>query len=151
MTKNAGEALSEILRRLDNAPEFDDLKEIRTTLDDPAFLHALRDYLRGLNDPDAKAKPLIDLGRVHRDCGDSAAKRKNMLTNWRYGIGGGIALATGGLIGLFASPILLAAILAGGYITTLAVRSTGPLSAEEQVYQDIATRAGKIREALDAG
>jgi hypothetical protein len=143
--------LSQVRETLDNAPDAKALREVRATLDDPAFFFELSEYLRDVNDADTKAEILSDINAISRHCSDKTAQRKNELTNTRYGIGAGCALTASGLIGLAAgAPILLIVAFAGGWIAAISLSKTGPLSAEEQIYQDIASRAMKIREKFDA-
>jgi hypothetical protein len=54
-----------------------------------------------------------------------------------------LALATAG-------PIVLIPMFAGAWIAGMSASKTGMLSEEEQIYQDIAGRAAKIREKFDA-
>lgn len=104
-----------------------------------------------MNAPDTKAEILSALITISRHCSDKSAERKNQLTNIRYGIGSGTALAASGLIGLAAgAPILLIAVFAGVWIAGMSVSKTGALSEEEQIYADIAGRTTKIREKFDA-
>jgi len=126
------------------------LLRIRKTLDEPAFFNELNEYVTELSVPDTKAQVLTTLIDVHRHCGDKSAERKNMLTNVRYGIGGGIALATGSIIALATiGPFAIISMLAGGYMAFTCAHSTGPVSEEEQLYQDIAAQTAKFREKFD--
>lgn len=151
MAQNPRIVLEEIRKTLEKAPDAKALREIRKTLDEPAFFAVLSEYLRGVNDPDTKAEILSDLIDISRHCSDKSAERKNQLTNIRYGIGSGTALAASGLIGLAAgAPILLIAVFAGAWIAGMSVSKTGTLSEEEQIYADIAGRTNKIREKFDA-
>lgn len=149
---NPSLVLQHIRKTLDGAPDATALRRVRATLDEPAFFSELNEYLRGLNDTDVKAAILSDVIAIARQCGDRTAERKNNLTNVRYGIGIGGAIATGGLIGLatVGSAILLLPLFAGGWIAGLSISKTGTLSEEEQIYADIASRANKFREKFDA-
>ncbi len=136
---------------LEKEPDATELRDVRALLDEPAFYSELSDYLKGVNDALEKANILSYISAISRRCGDKAAQRKNELTNTRYGIGVGGALAISGLIGLVAGPpIWLCVVFAGGWIAAISLSRTGPLSEEEQIYQDIASRATKIREKFDA-
>jgi hypothetical protein len=151
MAKNPRKILQNIRQALDDAPDADTLRDIRATLDEPAFLSELTEYLRGTNDPDVQAEIMSDIIAISRHCTDKAAERKNQLANVRYGIGGGTALAASGLIGLAAgAPILMIAVFAGVWIAGIALRATTPLSEEEQIYTDIGARTAKMREKFDA-
>ena len=151
MAQNPRIVLEEIRKTFEKAPDAKALREIRKTLDEPAFFAVLSEYLRGVNDPDTKAEILSDLIDISRHCSDKSAERKNQLTNIRYGIGSGTALAASGLIGLAAgAPILLIAVFAGAWIAGMSVSKTGTLSEEEQIYADIAGRTNKLREKFDA-
>jgi hypothetical protein len=144
--------LQQIRKTLDDAPDAAALSRVRATLDEPAFFSALNEYLRGLNDADTKSAILSDIIAISRQCGDRTAKRKNDLTNVRYGIGIGGAIATGSVIGLatVGTAILLLPFFAGCWIAGLSISKTGTLSEEEQIYTDIAGRASRIREKFDA-
>lgn len=151
VAQNPKIVLEEILKVLNQVPDAKALREVRKTLDEPAFFAVLSEYLRGVNDPDTKAEILSDLIDISRHCSDKSAQRKNQLTNVRYGIGGGSALMASGLIGLAAgAPILLIAVFSGVWIAGMSVSKTGTLSEEEQIYADIAGRTTKIREKFDA-
>ncbi|MCP3475700.1 hypothetical protein NLM33_36130 [Bradyrhizobium sp. CCGUVB1N3] len=150
MAKNPRQVLQDIRKTLNGAPDAGTLRDIRATLDEPGFLAEMAEFLRGANDPDTKAEILSDLIAISRHCTDKGAERKNQLTNVRYGIGGGTALAASGLIGLAAgAPILLLAVFSGVWIAGIAVRATGTLSEEEQIYTDIGARTAKMREKFD--
>lgn len=150
MAKNPRKLLQDIRTALNQAPDAGTLRDIREALDEPAFLAEMTEYLRGTNDPDIKAQILSDLIAISRHCTDKGAERKNELTNVRYGIAFGTALAASGLIGLAAgAPILLIAVFSGVWIAGTALRATGPLSDEEQVYLDIGARTAKMREKFD--
>jgi hypothetical protein len=75
------------------------------------------------------------------------------VTNTRYGLAPGVGLIVAGTIGLFAGTLVAMAGLivfgAGVGVGAASWSDTGPLSEEEQIYQDIASRAMKIREKLD--
>ena len=88
MAQNPKIVLEEILKVLNQVPDAKALREVRKTLDEPAFFAVLSEYLRGVNDPDTKAEILSDLIDISRHCSDKSAQRKNQLTNVRYGIGG---------------------------------------------------------------
>jgi len=115
--------LAQAKRTLDEEPDADALREVRAALDEPAFFAELIEYLRGVNDPDVKARILSDLVEISRQCSDKSAERKNQLTNVRYGIGGGGALSIGGIIGMAASgailllPVVFAGIWIAGGVT----------------------------------
>jgi hypothetical protein len=143
--------LDDVLTKLDRNPDANVLRGVRKTLDDPGFFNELDKYMRGLNNPDTKAEVLDTLIEIHRLCGDRGAARKNNLTNLRYGIGGGIALAGGSIIAIATlGPLAFIPMVGGGWITFLCVSKTGMLSEEEQMYLDMATRAKEIRGDLDA-
>jgi hypothetical protein len=128
----------------------DGLRAIRTTLDEPAFLVELNNYLRGVNDPDERAGTLSDIIAISRICSDRSAERKNTLTNVRYGIGGGIAMTASGIVGMATGgAALIIVVFAGAWLAGMSALRTSPLSAEEQIYSDIAARATKIREKFD--
>jgi len=151
MAKNPRKILQDIRQTLDDAPDAATLRDIRATLDEPAFLSELSEYLRGANDPDVQAEIMSDIIAISRHCTDKGAERKNQLTNVRYGIGGGTALAASGLIGLAAgAPILIMAVFAGVWIAGVSLRATTTLSEEEQIYIDIGARTTQMREKFDA-
>jgi hypothetical protein len=128
----------------------DGLRAIRTTLDEPAFLVELNNYLRGVNNPDERAATLSDIIAISRICSDRSAERKNTLTNVRYGIGGGIAMTASGIVAMATGgAALIIVVFAGAWFAGMSALRTGPLSAEEQIYSDIAARATKIREKFD--
>jgi hypothetical protein len=84
------QVLAKTVKILDGSAGIADLSAVRRTLNDPAFCDALKDHLRGLNDPDIKTQILEYLLEIRERGGDFAARRKNQLTNLRYGIGGGM-------------------------------------------------------------
>lgn len=152
MPLNPEIVLAEAKRALDAKPDADALREVRAAFDEPAFFAELIDYISSINDADVKARILSDLVGISRRCSDKSAERKNQLTNMRYGIGGGSALTIGGIVGMAASGavLLLPAFFAGIWIAGISIYATGPISEEEQIYQDIANRTKKIWEKFDA-
>jgi hypothetical protein len=149
--RSVRDVLLQVSGTLDREPDATELRDVRALLDEPAFYFELRNDLKGVNDPLGKANMLSHINAISRRCGDKAAQRRNELTNTRYGIGIGGALAISGLIGLVAGPpIWVCVVFAGGWIAAISLSRTSPLSEEEQIYQDLASRATKIREKLDA-
>jgi hypothetical protein len=144
--------LLRIKNTLADEPDATALRDVRALLDDPAFNFALREYIRGVNDPDSRAEVLRDISAISRACSDATAQRKNEVTNTRYGLALGVGFIVAGTIGLFAGTLVAVAglfVLGAGVVVGAASWSdTGPLSEEEQIYQDIASRAMKIREKL---
>ena len=146
--------LSQIRKTLEDPsgdPDAEALRRIRAILDEPALFAQISEYLQRGNDPDVKAKIVTDIIAILRHCSDRSAHRKNELTNVRYGIAGGTAMVAGGLIAFSAGSVLVLGVIIGGALVVLNCLSrTGVLSAEEQIYADIAARAAKIRERFDA-
>lgn len=150
MAQDPRPVLKNIKNDLDLDPDADGLKKIRAILDDPAFFSELSEYLRTVNDPVIRAEIINGINAISRNCTDKSAQRKNQLTNVRYGIGGGIALTASGLLGLATGgAALIIAVFAGVWLAGMAVSKTGALAAEEQLYNDMASRATKIRERFD--
>jgi hypothetical protein len=78
------------------------------------------------------------------------AQRKNQLTNLRYGIGGGIALAGSSVIAVAASGgMFIFPLIAGAGAAFVCGKNTGPLAEEERLYTDINKRAEGILGKLD--
>jgi hypothetical protein len=143
--------LDDIWARLSRSSDAHTLTRIRNTLDESAFFSELDEYVRGPNNAGTKAQVLTTLVNIHRHCGDRSAERKNRLTNVRYGIGGGIALSGSSIIAIATlGPLAIIPLFAGGWIAFVCVANTGPISEQEQLYQDIATRTARVREKFDA-
>jgi hypothetical protein len=134
-------------------PDAGALRLIRETLDDPALLAAIEEYIRRQNDPGAKWAVLIRLSLLMRRCGDLSARRKNQLTNLRFGIGAGGAAVVGSMIAIGSAAIpafFIIPMFGGLWIVWACHTHTSRLSEEEQIYLDISGRMGKILETIDA-
>jgi hypothetical protein len=126
------------------------LREVRRNLSDPALLSAIKEHLRVTNDPERRASILQILRDIRDQSGDLEAKRKNELTNLRYGIGGGIALVGSSVIAVAASGgIFIFPLIAGAGVAFVCGKNTAPLAEEERLYADINKRAEGILGKLD--
>lgn len=126
------------------------LREVRRNLNDPALQSEIREYLRITNDPARKANVLQILRDIRDQSGDLEAQRKNQLTNLRYGLGGGIALAISSLIAVAASGgIFIFPLMAGAGVAFVCGKNTAPLAEEERLYADINKRAEGILGKVD--
>ncbi|HZD92448.1 MAG TPA: hypothetical protein VE224_20325 [Pseudolabrys sp.] len=135
---------------LDGRADSSALREARRTLSDSALLSAIREFLRTTNDPQARAKVLDVLREIRDLSGDLEARRKNQLTNLRYGLGGGIALVVSSVIAVAASGgIFILPLMGGAGAAFVCGKNTGPLPEEERLYADINKRAEAILGKVD--
>jgi hypothetical protein len=135
---------------LDGRADSSALREVRRNLSDPALLSAIKDHLRTTNDPDSRANILQVLRDIRDQSGDLEARRKNQLTNLRYGLGGGIALVVSSVIAVAASGgIFILPLMAGAGAAFVCGKNTGPLAEEERLYADINKRAEVILGTVD--
>jgi hypothetical protein len=125
------------------------LAKLLASLDDPVFYEEWLEYVKSTNNYVERDECRAGLLRVMRFCGERSARRSNQLTNVRYGIGIGTSIVAASLVGiataatggLFAVPLVVGALIAGGCMS-----ETGPISQEEKLYKDIEARIAKILE-----
>lgn len=114
-------SIVEIVRALRDAlegePSIDRLREVRATIDDPAFGREVVEVARMINEPDTGdvlRRSMVDLQRA---CEEIATRREGDLRRiGLMGIGGGAGLATGGILAAVAIAVPAVALLpfAGG-------------------------------------
>jgi hypothetical protein len=138
--------MREVLTR---GPDTTALGRIRSTLDDPVFMAAWKDYIGTTNDYAERDECAAGMQELMRFCGDNGIDRNNELTNVRYGIGIGGSMVASSIIGLataatgvfFVLPLIGGAIIAG-----TCMFHTGRISREERLYKNIETRISRILE-----
>ena len=146
--------LSRLEEELEGSPDAGALRAARELLDDPAFLHGLKDHLRKINDPDALAAILGRIRRMTRRCEDrseSSAFHKDMAL--RLGVTGGGGLVFASIIGAItaAAPLLMLIPFAGGtWMAWRGYSASHRLNEEALLYKHLAERMGKISEAVHA-
>jgi urease gamma subunit len=135
------------------APNAEALKAIRKTFDDPAFLRALREYIRTLNDPDAVAAIRERVLKVSRDCGDlSETRRVHSEIGIRVGVTSGVGLMISSIVAAVAAAVPLIGLITvfgGGWMTAVGYYYGTKLNEEAKIYKDIAERTAKILESID--
>src|SRR4051794_1652131 len=102
------EALSAIETALigPRTPDAAALRAVRAMVDDPAFLKALKEYMRGINDPDVLAQLLTRLTRLMRHCSDKSDDTKlHSEVGVRAGLGTGVGLVAGSIIAAVSAPV----------------------------------------------
>jgi hypothetical protein len=136
------------------APDSEALKAIRRTFDDPAFLSALREHMRALNDPDTIAQIRARISELSRECGDLSESRKiHSDIGMRVGVTSGVGLMITSVVAAFTATVPLIGLITvfgGAWMTGTGYYYGNKLNEEAKIYKDISDRAAKIMEAIDA-
>lgn len=133
-------------------PDTDALQEMLGTLDNAAFIPALKEYLRSRNDPDAKAEVLNRLSDIMRKCSRRSAVLKNDVINLQIGGSTGGAAVVASIIAIASTTIpgfFIVPLFAGSWVAWTCLRRTPELSEEAQIYADMSERVRRTLEKTD--
>jgi hypothetical protein len=135
------------------APEAEALRAIRKTLDDQAFVTALREHIRGVNDRDVVTALRVRMSDLSRECGDlSESRRIHSEIGIRVGVTSGVGLMISSIVAAVTAGLPLVAIITvfgGGWMTGVGYYYGSKLNEEAKIYKDISDRAAKISEIID--